>query len=201
MIVERGSSCTICDLPLGDQPQAVCSRCAQKRPPYLTLRSWGSFEGPLRAALHRMKYRRDLGLGEALSRSFSEFISGLNWDVQLLVPIPLGKERLIERGYNQVGLVAGPLAMRMQIIYKPNALVRIKNTKSQVGLSVIERKLNVTNAFRAISSQVVNRNILLLDDVATTGATIESAADALLAAGANKVYAATIARAQQKIPK
>ncbi len=100
-----------------------------------------------------------------------------------------------ERGYNQVGLVAKPLAALLHYKYKPLALVRLRDTKSQVGLSAEERKENVVDAFYADPQAVSQKTLLLIDDVATTGATLSSCSNALLRAGAKSVYALTLARA------
>lgn len=185
--------CSICGLPR--QVEGICAGCLAEKPPYQALRSWVAFEGPIRQALHRLKYRRNLALGEALARPMAEFVAGLGWPVEMVIPIPLAAKRMQERGYNQVGLVARPLAARTGWRYAPRALTRPRETRSQVGLSAAERRENVRGAFRAAPEQVAGRTVLLVDDVATTGATLNAAAEALLCAGAREVYALTIARA------
>jgi len=142
-----------------------------------------------------LKYRRDIGLGEALSNQMSEFVKQLDWPINMLVPIPLGKRRLRERGYNQVAMVAMPLSMQLGLDYEPGALVRARETRSQVGLSAVERQENVRDVFLVDTKKVSGRTVLLIDDVSTTGATLSSAADALYASDAREVYAVTIARA------
>ena len=159
------------------------------------LRSWAVFDNPVQAALHRLKYRRDIGLGEALSNQFAGFVAGLGWPIEIVLPIPLGRKRFKERGYNQVAMVAMPLALQLGLSYSSKALVRARETRSQVGLSAIERRENVREAFLADVKKVNGRNILLMDDVSTTGATLSSAAEALYASGAREVFAVTIARA------
>jgi ComF family protein len=113
----------------------------------------------------------------------------------MLLPIPLGKKRLQERGYNQVALVAEPLAYQMGLVYLPQAIWKKKETRSQVGLKHSQRRENVQNAYQAYPETVKRKSILIMDDVATTGATISSSTEALLAAGAREVFAITIARA------
>ena len=142
-----------------------------------------------------MKYRRNLALGEALASQMSEFVRSLQWDTDMLVPIPLGRNRLKERGYNQVALVAEPLAYLVDLKYVPQALRKSRETRSQVGLNVSQRRDNVTNAYQADAVLVIGKSVLLMDDVATTGSTILSSTEALLTAGARDVYAVTIARA------
>ena len=189
----NGSVCDACGLPQVNS--GLCGRCQEKRPSFKLLRSWAVFEEPVRKALHRLKYGRDIGLGEALSNQMSGFVTQLGWPVDMLIPIPLGKERLKERGYNQVAMVAMPLSIQLGLDYHPSGLARARETRSQVGLSAVERQENVRGAFFADGTQVNGRTILLMDDVSTTGATLSSAAETLLASGAREVFAITIARA------
>lgn len=159
------------------------------------MRSWLVFEGPIRFALHKLKYRRNVALGDALAQHLVDYVNILGWPVDTVVPVPLGKARMKERGYNQVGLVAMPLAALRGWTYEPHALARARETRSQVGLSAVERKENVSGAFRGDPARVSGKTVLLMDDVATTGATLSSCADALLQSGAKKVYSLTLARA------
>jgi ComF family protein len=159
------------------------------------MRSWLVFEGPIRHALHQLKYRRNVALGDALIQHLADYVGTLGWSVDLVVPVPLGKERMKERGYNQVGLVAMPLAAVNHWRYAPRALTRSRETRPQVGLSIAERKENVSGAFQADEALVSGTSVLLMDDVATTGATLSACADALLDAGARCIYALTLARA------
>lgn len=185
--------CDVCGLP--QARSGLCNRCRQGQSLFKQLRSWVVFENSAQNALHRLKYRRDIGLGEALSDQMSGFVKQLSWPVDMLVPIPLGKQRIKERGYNQVAMVAMPLAMKLGLNYEPGALVRARETRSQVGLSVGERQENVMGVFEADGAKVSGKTVLLMDDVSTTGATLSSAAEALYASNARDVYAVTVARA------
>lgn len=159
------------------------------------MRSWAVFDSPVQDALHAIKYRRNIGLADAIAVDLAEFAHSLNWRAEVLIPIPLGKARLQERGYNQVALVARPLAYELGISYAPHGVRKVRETRSQVGLTAAERRENVRAAYQADPSEVKRKSILLMDDVATTGSTISACADALLSAGASEVYALTIARA------
>jgi ComF family protein len=187
-----GIVCEVCGLP--QEKPGVCRACLASRPRFISLRAWGVFEGPLQSALHKLKYRRDLSMGDALAAGMIPFVQNLNWQVDLVVPIPLGKQRIRERGYNQVAMIAKPLAMGLGLQYSEKALMRRKETRSQVGLTREERHTNVHEAFQA-DSGVNGRSVLVMDDVSTTGSTLSSGADALYAAGAGHVYALTVARA------
>jgi ComF family protein len=159
------------------------------------MRSWAVFDSPVQNGLHTMKYRRNLALGDALASQMADFLRSLHWNLDLMIPVPLGKNRLKQRGYNQVALVAEPLAYQTGLTYSPQALWKCRETRSQVGLNVSQRRENVTGAYQADSKIVKQKTIVLMDDVATTGSTIFSCTEALLSAGAREVYAITIARA------
>ncbi len=176
----------------------LCYDCQAQLPEYQALRSYGLFSGPLREALHRLKYQRDIGMGEALSKHLIELYNELKWDIDLIAPVPLSQKRLRERGYNQSGLLARPLAYAVQKAYLPDILTRSRNTHTQVGLSANERHKNVEGAFAANKEKVKGKVVLVIDDVTTTGSTISACAQALRIAGASAVYALTLARAVSK---
>jgi ComF family protein len=142
-----------------------------------------------------LKYGRNVALGDALAPYMAEYVKILGWMADLIIPVPLGKQRMKERGYNQVGLWAIPLASLQGWHYSPHLLTRVRETRSQVGLSVDERKENISGAFRADPARVSGKAILLMDDVVTTGATLTACSEALLDAGAEIVYGLTLARA------
>jgi ComF family protein len=141
-----------------------------------------------------LKYRRDLGLGEVLARHLILIAEENTLPQDVIIPIPLGKRRRNERGYNQAALLARPLALALNISYRPRALKRIRETKSQVGLSFAQRRENVSGAFEAVPKLVSGRRVLLVDDVMTTGATLEAAAQALKNAGAADVQGLTLVK-------
>ncbi|MHB1357740.1 MAG: ComF family protein, partial [Anaerolineae bacterium] len=113
----------------------------------------------------------------------------------LIVPIPLHPARVRERGYNQSTLLAQALGKRLGIPSAEDVVRRARNTKSQVGLSRSERLQNMTGAFASLRNLAGAPRILLIDDVCTTGATLEACAEVLIAAGAGSIHALTLARA------
>jgi competence protein ComFC len=129
-----------------------------------------------------------------------ELFENVKWDIDLIAPVPLGLARLAERGYNQSSLLARPLSLALNVPYRPQVLTRARETRSQVGLTAAERRLNVSGAFTAHPNWPPGCRILLVDDVATSGSTLEACAEALFAAGARQVYGLTLARAIFKSP-
>ncbi|MBI3165513.1 MAG: ComF family protein [Chloroflexi bacterium] len=187
-----GVLCDVCGLP--QESPEPCKDCLDDRPRYRALRAWAVFEDPIRSALHVLKYRRNFSMGDSLAAAMLPFVRDLGWNADMVVPIPLGRHRLRERGYNQVAMIAKPLAMGLGVNYSPRALKRRKETRSQVGLSREERKQNVHSAFQA-DKNARGKIVLIIDDVSTTGSTLSSGADAFYASGAREVYALTVARA------
>ena len=159
------------------------------------MRSWAVFDSPVQNALHTIKYRRNISLADSIAIQMVDFVRALGWRVDLLIPVPLGKARLKERGYNQVALVARPLAYETGMEYASQALWKARETRSQVGLNISQRRENVHQAYQADPKFVKRKSILLMDDVATTGSTISACTAALTSAGASEVFALTIARA------
>ena len=187
------SVCPRCGNPQPDA--AVCQGCKAEPPLYQSLASWAVYGGPLRQAIHRLKYNHDLGLGDIFSRHLIGYLAGRGWSVDLVLPVPISPKRLKERGYNQAGLLAQPLARAYGIHYEPKGLKKIKETIYQVGLSHTQRQKNVAGAFTAVKAIVNGAKVLVVDDVTTTGATMEACTQALLDAGADGVWGLTLARA------
>ncbi|MBI5946182.1 MAG: ComF family protein [Chloroflexi bacterium] len=188
----NGILCEVCGLPL--ERAGVCNTCQADQPHFRALRAWAVFDNPVRNALHQLKYRKDMSLGDSLAAQMASFVRELRWPIDMIIPIPLGKQRLKERGYNQVAMIAQPLALALDLKYASAGLVRRKETRSQVGLTKSERRENVHSAFQA-GVDVTDKIILVMDDVSTTGSTLSSSAEALYSSGAKDVYALTVARA------
>ena len=185
--------CDTCGIPT--KGADICEKCRSNPPAYRMMRSWAVFDSPVQNALHTIKYGGNIGLGDMIALQMTDYFHLLQWPVQAIIPVPLGKNRLKERGYNQTALVARPLAHEVGMEYLPQALRKTRETRSQVGLTASQRQENVHNAYQADPEIVKRRSILLMDDVATTGSTISACTESLLSAGAQDVYVLTIARA------
>lgn len=134
-------------------------------------------------------------MGEILARPLIAMLQKQVWNIDLVTPVPISIERRSERGYNQASLLSIPIAFALALEHRPEILKKIKHTPSQVGLSFEQRRLNVAGSFSSGTGEVAGKNILVVDDVTTSGATLDACGGVLLQAGAQAVYAITLARA------
>ena len=164
-------------------------------PGFFPVTSWAYYAPPIDRILTHLKYRPDRQLADALAGSLASAFRASGWTATCVAPVPLGLKRLRQRGYNQVGLMAQALGRHLRMPVLSSALVRIRETNSQVGLSPAEREHNVAGAFAADPLRLQDQAVLLIDDVYTTGATLAACAHAVRHAGAAAVYGLTVARA------
>lgn len=184
--------CPHCGEPL--DPDERCPRGRRHLLLLDGLRSAAWHSGPLRVAIHRLKYRGQRVVAEPLGAILLQAWRLDPLPVDLLVPVPLHTTRLRERGYNQATLLARQLGRATGIGVDDRSLRRTRNTRSQVDLSAPERLANVEGAFSCRGRSLQGRAICLMDDLCTTGATLEACAAALRAAGARSVWGYTLAR-------
>jgi ComF family protein len=191
--VINGTVCPHCGRP--QQQTLLCPQCRHSSIAIDGIRSAVIFEGPLRQAIHHLKYSGRTSLAEPLGSFLIARWQASPLPADMIVPVPLHQARLRERGYNQSTLLAGPLARASDLPIVEAALQRVKATMPQVALNAAERKANVQDAFEARADLVQGKRILLIDDVCTTGATLEACSHALKRAGAKSVWALTLGRA------
>jgi ComF family protein len=190
-ILPPGPGCPRCGRP---GRAATCGPCLLQPPAFESIRAGGLFGGPLADAVHALKY----GDRPALSRPLGRWLAGrVAWPPGArLVAVPLGRRRYLERGYDQAGRLAGELARAWGATRLTGALRRVRETPPQVGRNRAARAANVAGAFRADPRRVAGLELVLVDDVVTTGATAHAAAAALVAAGARRVTVVALARAE-----
>ncbi len=175
----------------------ICPACVRRQLHFDRAFSPCAYEGVIKELIHAFKYKGKDYLGPTLTRLMIEFIDeyALPMDLlDLIIPVPLHKTRLREREFNQAQILSGHIARRFNKKVSDNNLRRMRLTKTQTGLETGERLLNVKGSFMADKSgDIKGKNILLVDDVLTTGATCSEAAYALKDAGAGIVFVLTLA--------
>ncbi len=153
-------------------------------------------DGAIRQAIHHLKYRRRRELAGALGQLLASICQEEHAPTDVVIPVPLHASRLQERGYNQAALLAQGLVACVPCALNETDLIRTRDTAPQVGLKARERKSNVLDAFVWRGASLDDVDVLLVDDVCTTGATLGACALALRRAGANSVRAVTLSRAR-----
>ena len=162
----------------------------------MAVRSLGTFDDCYKTLIHRFKYERKIPLGKRLAQSLGEKIAlDMNLsNCDLVIPVPLHRARKRERGFNQSEILAEGVSKEINVAFLKDVLKRKKNTKDQTHLNVQQRKENVEGAFAVIHpDKVIGKQVILVDDVMTTGATLNECAKMLLEAGAERIFAVTLA--------
>ena len=189
--------CPKCSRHLKNPALARCTQCL-KNPRQFDF-GWSAFQytGPIRDLIIRYKYNQKTRLRKLFARCMNDFVNRYSLDIRQfdwVVPIPLHAVRLRERSYNQAQLLAEPIALEYGLPLSVGNLVRARNTKQQNLLSEKERWTNIRGAFRINdSAKFSKKNILIIDDLLTTGATVSEAAGVLKSAGAKTVGVLTLA--------
>jgi ComF family protein len=186
----RVTACPICALPTLNN--LVCGHCLQRRPTFDHTLAAFSYHFPIDRLLHAFKYSGDLALIEILAKPLAQLAAD-HPRPDLLMPMPLHPERLKERGFNQSMEIAKPISRWLSIPLSANACQRTRNTPSQTGLKWKERRRNVRGAF-ACDLDLTGKKIAVLDDVMTTGATLNELSRILKNCGASEVSAWVVAR-------
>jgi ComF family protein len=206
----EGGLCSICGERLisahafaGEHGEIRCGLCRRMEPPYARAAAYGSYEGGLRDLIHMLKHQQVRPAANVLGRMLAEVGADLEPSFQeakvLVIPVPLHRSKFRQRGFNQAELVAR-LALKLsssreRYLLCPDGLERVRETQSQTGLTRHQRLENMRGAFRVKHpEQISGREVLLVDDVFTTGTTAAECARILRRASAARVWVATVAR-------
>jgi len=211
-----GAACARCGDPVASiavtAPDAgLCRACRLVPPPFERAVAYGVYEEGMRAAIHAFKYDRMHPAARRLGAMLAQAILKLTGEAPrdlLVVPVPLHRSKLSERGFNQARALAGEAIRALRrshpdwlLTLAPKTLIRLRVTQTQAGLTPHQRRQNVRGAFQVADVQAVRgRDILVIDDILTTGATARAASLALRRAGAKSVWVATLARAGRVFP-
>ncbi len=185
--------CPRCGKPQSEAQ--LCSSCRGWQAQINGIRSPFLFEGVVRQAIHHLKYQNLKALATPLAQLLKGYLDTAPLPGEVLVPVPLHPRRLRERGYNQSSLLARELGKLSGLRVVEGSLHRLRNTPSQAkAASVAVRRSNVGGAFACRDHHLQQTPVLLIDDVCTTGATLDACAIALKTAGATSVWSLTLAR-------
>ena len=184
----RDPYCLRCGKPLSDATREYCADCGKTKHLYVRGRSLYEYESAA-PAIYRFKYggRQEYAtfFGQELAEELGRFIT--DFSPQALVPVPLSRKRLHTRGYNQAALLAKELGKCLDIPVWEHAVSRVRNTVPQKELNAAERQNNLKKAFKIASNDVKLSTIIIVDDIYTTGSTIDALTEVLQNAGAKKV--------------
>lgn len=191
--------CACCGLPFAHDPGpgALCGGCAAHPPVFQRARAVFRYDAASRGLILAFKHGDRLDAAPPFARWLAAAGAALLAEADLILPVPLHRRRLFQRRYNQAALLAQALARQRGLPVATQVLLRRRNTPSQGHLRASQRRRNVAGAFAVApggAARLAGRRVLLVDDVFTTGATLEAAARALLAAGAREVDCLTLAR-------
>lgn len=173
----------------------VCSDCCEAPPVFGFARALGPYEGSLQERLHQFKYRGQRNIAVGFACLLAEMLQPqlVHHPVELIVPVPMHWRKQKQRNYNQANLLARELAKLLDVPLATAVLLKVKDNPSQTKLAKEQRRANVSGVFKVVAAGTVyNRNILLVDDIITTGSTVIECAHALSAAGCGKINVAAV---------
>ena len=190
--------CERCGIPLEANYASLCKRCQNGYLQYIDgIRSSARFgSAPIRKSIHFLKYNNHRALASVLGKMLVTAYHQNQLAVDVIIPVPLHPKRLKDRGFNQSELLGKEMSYALNLPHNSQALRRVRHTEVQIKLPASKRRLNVAEAFFCSAEDLRQKRVLLIDDVCTTGATLDACASALHQQGVASVWGLTVARAE-----
>lgn len=187
--------CVKCGKELGNNEREYCEDCNTKTHEFIKGRGLYIYKGDIKKSIYSLKYhkRREYAdfYGKEISEKLGEYILKVAPDA--LIPVPISRERMKKRGYNQAECIAKVIAKNLEIPMINDYVIRIKDTTPQKELDILERQNNLKKAFKIRRNDVKLDKVMIVDDIYTTGSTIDAVARALKKGGVNRVYFVVLA--------
>lgn len=193
MPLPEGNRCQICyRRTWGEYENDTCMMCKTRQPYFSKLTSVYSYEGLVRGCILRLKFHKRTDLAPTIGKLMADKLNN-HTDADVIVPVPISKQRLRERGYNQCELFSKELSRRLEIPMYRHALTKIKDTEAQSSMKFSQREENIKGVYNVESNDIKGKRILLADDVTTSRSTLNECAKMLTKAGAASVECITFA--------
>ena len=187
-------TCIKCGKALEDNDRDYCTDCTKTRHLYDQAISLYEYSDGIKQSIYRFKYRNKREYADVYAAEIARECGIVKnmWEPDVIIPVPIHKERYRQRGYNQAGLIACCLSKKLHIPVDENYIIRVKKTTPMKELNNIERVKNLHNAFQIYYNGIRYNKVLIVDDIYTTGATIDACAKCLKEYGTDNVYAITL---------
>lgn len=197
----NGKICLRCGEPISSLSD-YCIKCKDNIRFFNFARAPFVYEHPISTLIHGFKYRNQKYTFESLAKYMEECYIKNDFQTDLIIPVPSSKKRLKERGYNQAELLSKQLSKSLGLELETDVLIKVRHTPPQTTLNYFERQKNLFGSFTVENREkIIGKNVLLVDDVLTTGATINYCSEVLKLSKAKKVFVLTLARTQSELAK
>jgi ComF family protein len=185
-----GFICKKCGRPLEEETNSdgLCGECAMRVTYFDEAAAVFEFSGAIQDMLHRLKYEGETDIASSIGKFMAWKLKKENWHIDVIAPVPLHTDRMKERGFNQSYLLASTIGWECGIDVSEGLLKRKRYTESQVSLSRLERIFNVKDAFDASESEIEGKSVLVVDDIMTTGSTLNECSKAIRGYSPKNVY-------------
>lgn len=190
----EGANCMKCGKQIMNEESEYCMDCLKKKHYFTQGISLWSYHDIVKQSVYWFKYKNKREFADyyalEICKRYAQLIR--RWDADCLIPVPMYKRKMRKRGYNQTEVLADAISRQLEMPVNKNVIVRTRNTLPQKELNDKERQKNLKNAFKIKQNSVKLKKVILIDDIYTTGSTVDAAAECLIAAGAETVFVITL---------